>query len=1153
MRAAGLAFGSSGITYDYEPARVHGRRDLTADGILESPDPRRERIAERLRQRVGGNAEDFYRDACRLVEGSLVLEAGSHLLGHCAREIESAVREVLVALLIASSEQKMIAAQTRETKSTQRAEVEEVARRLALPTDAPEVDLWLQLADPRASAKTKGLHAIAHRHAHRHAPPIDDDIREMWRRFESLLAVLLRELEARFVENLPKIRELAQRAEPGEQSVKDLNKLPNTLVLRTAFYEDATPGWLAKLDEAGFFDEVSRPVVDVGTGSTYLQPSPAITYLARMLPIPEQSDRVLTIIDRIPIPHEFAERDLLRAAEGLDPDRRRRYARHLVQFIRSQQGLFLLGVEAADFAAALAAAGDTTEAASLLEELLVLRTDPRAAAGEGENAEWSRPKPIGRLDEHDFERAIERGVPALTQADPILAFHVLLPLVEKALEVSERPGLVAEKADLSVFWMPDLSQTPERYGKVQAALLAQTLRKAALAAVAADPAGFDEVIAALDASGWTVCRRIALDVLDRHGDVERIRVRLIDSQRFARDRDLREFDAIAAHQLGSLAEDDRREFVRLMEAQVALTHYVGGEPIEPEHAALLLQAWKADLVCRIIEHLPNDLRARYADISKAAEPAHAPAPTRPHVSPLDAQQIAAMSNDDVVVHLKNWKPSESVFDGPTLDAQAAAFREAVLADPPRFIGAATTFGNLDPTYVRTFFDAVRELVDKENTAGIAWEGVFDLALSAIAHKVQPDEGMGFGRDPGWGWTRKEIADILRVALSARPRRLPYDKRDRVRELIELLAEDERAATISAEGERPDALSASLNTTRGSALHAALEYVAWVADETGATEDRHALAAVPEIRQVLERHVALDNDPSVAARGAFGFHLSKLLWYDEDWTATHRGDLFPAESPAATELTWQAFVVWHHVPPQRALELFTGEYHAAVERISSEQIDRRERVEVDEALAHQFAHALIRGWISLDSADGLLAAFYSTAPARIRADVLEFLGRIIEASPGEQLKPNHCARVQALWERRRAAAAELELAERRPELEAFGWLFVTGRCDPEWMLRELIATLELTGSIEPDSKVMDKLKALAPASPVEAVRAVDLLTESPKERWFVQASLEEIQVILRNGLADKRSREAARRLVNRLYADGQGAGLVQLLDEPSANT
>lgn len=1134
------------------PAASGGRRALSADRVPASPDPRRERIAERLRQRVGGSAEDFYRDACRLVEGSLVLEAGSHVLGHCAREIESAVREVLVALLIASSEQKTIAAQTRETKSTQRTEVEEVVRRLDLPASAPEVDLWLQLADPRASGKTRGLHAIAHRQAHRHAPPIDDDIREMWRRFELLLVVLLRELEARFAENLPKIRELAQRAEPGEQSVKDLNKLPNTLVLRTAFYENATPGWLTKLDEAGFFEEVSRPVVDVGTGSTYLQPAPAITYLARMLPIPEYSDRVLTIIERIPIPHEFAERDLLRAAEGLDPDHRRRYARHLVQFIRSQQGLFLLGVDATDFAAALAVAGDTAESASLLEEVLVLRRDPRAAAGEGENAEWSRPKPLGRLDEHDFERAIERGVPALTQADPMLAFHVLLPLVEKALELSERPGLVAEKADLSVFWMPDLSQAPERYGKVQAGLLAQTLREAALAAVGADPAGFDEVIAALDASGWTVCRRIALDVLDRHGDVERIRARLIHPQRFARDRDLREFDAIAAHQLGSLAEDDRREFVRLIEEQAPLTHYVGGEPIEPEHAALLLQAWKDDLVRKIVEHLPADLRDRYADTLKVAEPAGALALAPAHVPPLDAQQLAAMSNDDLVAHLKNWKPSESVFDGPTLDAQAAAFREAVLADPPRFTAGSTAFRDLDPTYVRTFFDAVRELVDKGNTGGIAWDSVFDLARSAIAHKVEPDEGMGFGRDPGWGWTRKEIADILRVALAARPRRLPYDKRDRVRGLIELLADDARAAAMSDEDERRDALSASLNTTRGSALHAALEYVAWVADETGATE-RHAMDAVPEIRQLLERHVAVANDPSVAARGAFGFHFGGLLWYDEDWTTEHRGDLFPAEPRAATELTWQAFVVWHHVPPQRALELFTDEYRAAVERISSEAIDRRERVDVDEGLAQQFAHALIRGWISLDSADGLLAAFYAKAPARIRAHVLEFLGRIIEASPGEQLKPEHCARVQALWERRRAAAAELELADRRPELEAFGWIFVTGRCDQEWMLRELIATLELTGSIEPDSKVMDTLKALAPASPVEAVRAVDLLTESPKERWFVQASLEEIQAILRNGLADKRSREAARRIVNRLYADGQGAGLVQLLDEPSANS
>lgn len=1120
------------------------------DDVICRPDPRRENIARRLRERVGGNSEDFYRDGCRLVEGSVVLDAGSHHLGHCAREIESAVREVLVAVLIPAQDRKAIAAQTRESKTTQLALVKEIVRRLGLEANAPEAELWVQLADPYPSGKVKGLHNVAHREAHRHAPPIDDDLRELWRRFESLLSVLLRELDARFTGYLPKIRELAMRAEPGEQSVTDFNKLPNTLVLRTEFYEKATPGWLAELDEGGFFEERPKPVVDE-RGTTYLAPAPAVAYLARMLALSEHADRVLEIIERIEIPHEFAERDLLKAGAALAGERRLRYARHLVHFLRSQQSVFLLGVDATDLAVALAEDGATAEASAILEELLAIRPDPRTPATEEDSL--IRPRPLGRVDEHDFERTAERGMPALTAAAPELALEVALRLLVTALELGERRALVAENVDLSPLWMPNLEHPSERHGHAHAILLARAARDAALAAVAKNPASLDQVVAALDACKWKLCRRIATDVLDRSDDFAHIRNRLLDPEHVTRDRHLPEFDALAEHHIGDMSEADRREFVRLIEAQVPLTHYAGGAPIDADEATRSNEAWKADLLRKILAQLPQDLRDRYAAMV-AAPPA---APPRERVAEagqvpvLDAAQLAQLPIPQVVAHLWSWRPSDSPFSGPSMETQAAALQQSAIADPARFTAAAMDFRDLDPTYVRAIIDAVRELVEKDRGGEVVWETVLDLAIAATGHGVEADEGMGFGRDPGWGWTHKSIADVLRVALGYRPRRIPYDQRERVLRLIEILAEDKRAPAMSDADERRDALSASINSTRGSAIHAAIEYMTWLADETGMGDERRAMDLVPLIGALLERHVDVTNDPSVAARGALGYQLHRLLWYDEAWTIGHRAQLFPPQPAVAAELTWQAFVAWHHVPPRRALEVLVDEYRAAIDRISAEE--GRGHVDVDEALAVQLAHAQIRGWVALDSADGLLAAFFAKAPARVRGRLLEELGQIIKATAENDLKPEHCIRVQELWEPRRAAAADLELNERRHELEAFGWIFVSGRCDQGWMLRELLATLALTGSIEPDSQVMEKLAALAPASPVECVRAVDLLTENPKERWFVQASLEEIQSILRAGLADARSRTGARALISRLYADGQGGGIVQLLDEPGANS
>lgn len=1111
---------------------------LTPPSPPRPPDPRRETIARLLSDRVGGNAEEFYRDGCSLIDGAAMLRSGSHAVGQCAREIESAVREVLVALLIPDDALVKVRKDGAKKKATHRAEVDELVRRLELNEDADEVALWRELS---AGGETKGLAAMTHRRAHLASPPIDDAMRTFWKRFESLLVVLLRGLEARFAEVLPTLRELAARDDPDDGAVTRLNTLPNTHVTMQEFFERATPAWLPKLDAAGYFDDPPQPRTDPETGATSLEHWPAIDYLARLLEASETQVAALTIVERIAIPHEFSEDALLKAGRTLRGDRRLRYVAHLSGWIASQRLVFHIGASVADLAGELVADGDTAPAVALIETMLALEPDPQATATrtEKENLLF-RPTPTARLAEHDYELVIERAAPTLIDEAPDMTFEMGLRLLERALEFSERPGLAAEREDLSSLWLQSLTSGREAHSHYHAILLARVTLDAALRSLAVNATRLEVLVAALDLSGWSLCRRIALHLLDIAGSPAQVRARLLDPALLERDGDLPELRSLTKNRLGDLTDEDRRAFVELVENRPPLTRYAGGEAIDPETARASQSWWRIQMIRVVQASLPADVVARYAD---ALRPPVVAADEEPPIVPaLTSAELLALSNPAVVEHLRTWKPSPRI-DGPKMESQGGELRGAVVADPARVAAAAELFAVLDPTYVRNIFVAIREVIDKPEQPTFEWSPVLALASAALEHGTAGDPVMSLDRDPGWGWTRKEVADLLRAALDARPQRIPFAHRAAVWALIETLAEDGTPGALSAADERRDALSASINTTRGSALHAAVGYLAWV------TENADGGGPVaPEASALLDRHVDPALDASVAARGALGFRFGQLMALDEAWVVQRRDKFFPTDPSVAAVLTWQAYVVWNQRPTKRILELFGEQYRTAIARISDDPAAPRERVDADEAVAQHLMAALIRGLIGVDTADELIRAFFDRAPARLRGHAIEFMGQILRDTSTADLRPEHCERARALWEHRLAAATNAPPAERRAELEPFGYWFAADRCDPDWMLQQLIATVALTGSIEPDSVVMARLAQLAAAQPVEATAAVDLLTENPRERWFVDASLEEIEAILRAGLADPRSRGQAAKVTNRLVAEGH-RGLASLLAKP----
>jgi hypothetical protein len=57
---------------------------------------RQELIHRRLEWLVGPGPAAFFKDACRLMDENMPLENTAHMAGHAMREVESALREVML-------------------------------------------------------------------------------------------------------------------------------------------------------------------------------------------------------------------------------------------------------------------------------------------------------------------------------------------------------------------------------------------------------------------------------------------------------------------------------------------------------------------------------------------------------------------------------------------------------------------------------------------------------------------------------------------------------------------------------------------------------------------------------------------------------------------------------------------------------------------------------------------------------------------------------------------------------------------------------------------------------------------------------------------------------------------------------------------------
>ncbi len=306
--------------------------------------------------------------------------------------------------------------------------------------------------------------------------------------------------------------------------------------------------------------------------------------------------------------------------------------------------------------------------------------------------------------------------------------------------------------------------------------------------------------------------------------------------------------------------------------------------------------------------------------------------------------------------------------------------------------------------------------------------------------------------------------------------------------------------------------------------------------------------MPEVRELLERHLEPSHDKSRAIRSVYGQWFPWLVMLDQQWAATVVDRIFPTTDQQSDffDAAWLAYLSFNQVYRNTSSLLGRQYAHAVALMGQPSIIHVRSLRPPAAALGGHLVAMYAYGDLRLDS--GTLADWFARADGKDRETVLADVGRgLMPPSNGkpiseeERASPEVLARLQQLWDIR------VKAPEHAQEASAFGWWFASGLFDDRWAIEQLAAAAKLGGRVDALHFSTKRLTHLADSFPAAAVTLLDSLLQSPSRDMWSYSLRDAIRPIFE---AAKRNGgsvwEAAKHVINRMAERGLGdyGGLLQ---------
>jgi len=654
---------------------------------------------------------------------------------------------------------------------------------------------------------------------------------------------------------------------------------------------------------------------------------------------------------------------------------------------------------------------------------------------------------------------------------------------------------------------------------------------------------FKEIIQKLNEYEWTIFKRLAiyLDVKFPDFDLEMTRQLLANTDLYESSRTRNEHSLLLDSAFGLVGEEVQNTILNWIENGADLQDYInrymehkGIQPSNEEIEDYKIH-WKKTRLHLIRNHLEGKKLAEYhALIEEKGEPDHPEyssyttswvGPT----SPMTVEEIINLEISELVNELRKWKSSRKSMD-PSPEGLSRNLSEAIKTNIDKFKHVASEFKGLPSTYIRGVFQGFRDNVS--NLDRQSWPEIIDLSEWVLSqdYDIESEKDNDSDEDPGWSWCRKSIASLLDAGLKKGKGQVPFILKDKVWGLILILTQDpDPTPDYEAEygGSNMRATTLAINTVRGEAMHALIEYGLWVGRNT--IDKKISFEDIPEMRQELDNHLDPDSDSSQAIRSVYGQLFPWLNLLDANWANEAKSRIFSDDELGLGDAAWDAYITFCQ-PYDDTFKVIADIYTKYTKRLSDyEENDGGKR-----PLENLVDHLITFYWRSkLELGDNILEEFYQYAPLKLRKHAIEFIGRSLGSTP-DGLEENIERRLKELYEWRQSQADETKEHE---ELEGFCWWVDADIMGKKWTLKKFHELLQVQDKLSALDFAARKLINYLDTDPVQVLECMDLMLDKQNNQGMYFSWDDSAQDILREALKIENVNEQAINLVHKFGSKG----------------
>ncbi len=1125
-------------------------------------------LLERL---LGPAISERYVDFLKLASGKTDLAVTIPLAGHALREIESSIRTILAATMefelandpaardiadrLAKAKrafdlpEEVISAglNALKPKDSHTTQIRKIAERLGLDPQGDIAIAWIRLSKAAEQAHERSFHR---------ALRVDDEFRQQFQApFEVVVRGLAIALEPRFSAMTARAEELAAMTPVSRAAKLFAKEMPGSLPLQWHFYQVLRdPAWIAPLIDRGL---VAAPVRETLLDARFRQ-WPVGIFLNRMAKLhdgktpplvakalrvvegsshPDVRRQGIDIVAELPCADAAKVTDVV--VSWLGPDTRNDI------FVAPQKIIKTLA-EGGEVQAAITVAG---AAYQLIDE------DGSIATLHAQNM---------------YEHFLAGTVEVLVATAPVAALALFTSLLQRGMEINRR-------------WIPEPPQdyshiTPHpiagnemrTYEPYNALILA--VRDTLTAAVRAEPQHAEARLKEAFNRGPKLFKRIALHGLSKSAAALPALCTewLTDPELIGEDWCADEYAELALAAFPTLPPEAQALILTHIDRMPDQYRASWAARVEAHrNRAPTLEELREyrdstfrDAVWKWRDVLPDDRKAQLAAIVREFGEADAwreglfPTET----SPLEEADIANRTIPEIVLFLQSWKPLPDQ-QKLTVTALGNQLRQAVEKEPARFIESADRFGGLAPIYIRRLLEGLANSI--RNKGAVTWPPLLSLFETSIGRaKIESIAAKeGDGDDPSWIWALESAAEILRHTLGQGVKGIAHEHAHRIVSIIQGLLsvapQVPESENFEESFEKHTYFTAS-QSLRGAAVELCIMVLFWESKHEGSRvfkTPRQALTALPEIRALLDTQLDDASPSGRIPRAVIGRWMQWLTYFGKDWLAERLPAIFPAADEALRLAAWRAHLLNDGGPVIDFAPQMLDLYMAEVARMAMRRAEASEQVREEvEARTRRLGEYILVNYLEGVAPEGLMQAFWSASPGRVRQHVIWFLGNHLERTP-EQLSDDARSRAVHYWQTRLDTARSASNKEPfRKEIGAIATWCRHDNIPADWLLTQMMIALKADFAPNSGYTVVEWMAKHIEEDTARIVEAFELTVRNKhSDHWTYIAHKDAVRVILRTGMAspDPEVLERSKALISYLASIGENEYLALLNAPPNA--